>query len=163
MRIVGNGEKINLWPDNWLGAPLVSILNGPSTMFPLLTARLHSIIENGRWQNIPSILHYPTVAGSILNISLPLSPLMDKNVWIHATDGILPAKLAFHFLNPPTANLEWASLIWRSAIPPSHSFVFWRLMLSKLPTDENLQLRGCTWYRFVFFVSSKLNLPPIYF
>jgi len=61
-----------------------------------------------------------------------------------APDGILSAKLAFHFFNPPPAKLEWASLISRSAIPPSHSFVFWLLMLSKLPTDENLQLRGFT-------------------
>jgi hypothetical protein len=93
-----------------------------------LTARLHSIIENGRWQSVHSIFHYPTVAESMLKISLPLTPLIDKHVWIHASDGILSAKLAFQFLNPPTPKLEWASLIWRSAIPPSHSFVFWRLM-----------------------------------
>ena len=124
---VGNGEKINLWLDNWLGAPIVSILNAPPNMFPLLTARLQSIIDNGKWQNVLAILHYPSVAESMLKISLPISPLMDKLVWLHAADGNLTAKLAFLYLNPPTTKLDWAALIWRSTIPPSHSFVFWWL------------------------------------
>ena len=40
--------------------------------------------------------------------------------------------------------VDWATLIWRPCIPPSHSFIFWRLMHKKLPTDEHLRSRGCT-------------------
>jgi len=48
------------------------------------------------------------------------------------------------FLRSPLVRLDWPAVIWRTCIPPSHSFVFWRLMLSKLPTDDNLRTRGCT-------------------
>lgn len=79
-----------------------------------------------------------------MQVTLPVSPLPDKCVWMHSTDGELSAKLAFRFLNPDPPTLNWASFIWCACIPPSHSFIFWRLMLSKLPIDEKLQLRGCT-------------------
>jgi len=142
--IIGTSEKINLWLDNWMGATLVSTLNSPSSMYPHLTSKLQSVIVNGKWQPIPSILNYPTVAANILKITLPVTPLSDIRVWIHASDGILSAKMAFQYLNPSPDKLDWATIIRRPSISPSHSFVFWQLMLSKLPTNENLQMRGCT-------------------
>jgi len=39
--------------------------------------------------------------------------------WKHSPDGILSAKIAFDFLNPPSTVVPWAGLIWRSCIPPS--------------------------------------------
>jgi len=142
--IIGNGEKINLWLDNLMGVTLVSVLNTPTHLFPHLTAKLQIIITNGRWQLLPSILKYPLVADSIVKITLLVTPLTDRRAWLYSPGGNLSAKLAFQFLHPPPASLGWASIIWRPCIPPSHSFGFWHLMLSKLPTDENLQKRGCT-------------------
>jgi len=60
------------------------------------------------------------------------------------SSGTLSTKLAFQFLHPSPTKLDWAAIIWWPCIPPSHLFVFWCLMLSKLPTDDNLQMRGCT-------------------
>lgn len=84
------------------------------------------------------------MAAQALNITLLVTPLPDKRVWKHATDGVLTARLAHLFLRPTLVCLDWPAVIWRTCIPPSHSFVFWRMMLSKLPTDENLRMRGCT-------------------
>jgi len=63
--IIGNGEKINLWLNNWMGVSLVSALNSPPHLFPHLTAKLQSVIINGRWQLLPSILDYLMVAENI--------------------------------------------------------------------------------------------------
>jgi len=142
--IVGNGENIRLWFDNWLGSSLVTMLGLPTHLFPRLKATLACVITDGKWNIPPIILEYPLVAAQIMQVTLPVSPLPDKCAWIHSTDGELSSKLAFQFLNPAPPNLEWATDIWRPCIPPSHSFIFWRFMLSKLPTDENLQARGCT-------------------
>jgi hypothetical protein len=133
--IIGNGEKKNLWLDNWMGATLISILNSTPNIFPYLTAKLQSVNINGRWQLLPSLMNYPMVAANILKITLPVTPLLDRRVWVHAPDDNLTAKMAFQFLNPSSDKLEWASIIWCPCIPPSHSFAFWCLMLSKLPTD----------------------------
>ncbi|PNX65865.1 ribonuclease H, partial [Trifolium pratense] len=40
-------------------------------------------------------------------------------------------------------DLHWAKVIWNSTIPPSKSLLAWRLMHNKMPTDDNLKIRGC--------------------
>jgi hypothetical protein len=40
-------------------------------------------------------------------------------------------------------DLYWPKLIWSADIPPSKSLFVWRLMHDKVPTDEQLLLRGC--------------------
>lgn len=142
--IIGNGNNINLWLDNWMGTPLVTLFNVPPSMFPTLDEKLDSIIVHGKWQIPKPLIDFPTVAENALKIMLLVTPLADRRIWKNAADGVLSAKLAYQALLPPVVTLDWATDIWRKCIPPSHSFVFWRLMLLKLPTDENLQKRGCT-------------------
>lgn len=40
--------------------------------------------------------------------------------------------------------LRWAKTIWSVDIPPSKSMFIWRLKHNKVPTDENLKQRGCS-------------------
>jgi len=81
--IVGNGNDINLWLDNWMGTPLVSLLNTPVHMYSSLTAKLSSLMVNGKWQIPKPLIDFPTVAEQTLNITLPVTPLPDKRVWKH--------------------------------------------------------------------------------
>jgi len=127
-----------------MGTPLVSLLNPLVHMYSSLTTKLSSVMVNGKWKIPKPLIDFPTVVEQTLNITLPITPLSDKRVWKHAADGILNARLAHMFLRPPLVRLDWSAVIWRTCIPPSHSFVFWRLMLSKLPTDHNLRTHGCT-------------------
>ena len=142
--IIGSGTDINLWTDNWMGTPLATRLNVSSHMFPALDANLASVIIAGKWKIPPLLFDVPLLAATILNITLPVTPLDDRHVWKHASDGVLTSKLAHQFWLPPLVKHDWAQAIWRICILPSHSFIFWRLMLSRLPTDDNLQVCGCT-------------------
>jgi len=142
--IIGNGNDINLWLDNWMGTPLVSLLNPLVHMFSSLTAKLSSVMVNGKWQIPKPLIDFPIMAEQTLTITLPVTPLPDRRFWKHATNGLLTARLAHLFLRPTLVRLDWPTVIWHTCIPPSHSFVFWHLMLSKLPTDDNLRTRGCT-------------------
>jgi len=85
--LIGNGERINLWLDNWLGASLVSILNINSDAFSSLSIKLSSVIDAGRWRLPPILLSNLVVAASISNITLPVTPLIDKLVWLHTPDS----------------------------------------------------------------------------
>lgn len=78
------------------------------------------------------------------NTIIPINPLQDQLVWLHSSDGDLSSKKAFVFLRTSADALSFPSLIWRVSIPPSHSFIFWRVMPDKMPTDENIRRRGCT-------------------
>ena len=85
----------------------------------------------------------PHVTPHLDIVVLPSSPLTDSLAWQHSSDGKLFAKQAKLFLTPAAPALHWPNLIWRSCIPPSHAFIFWRLFHGKMPTDKNLRDRGC--------------------
>lgn len=48
--LIGNGEHINLWLDNWLGTPLVSIFNIHHTTYHHLNNKLSIFIADGKWK-----------------------------------------------------------------------------------------------------------------
>jgi ribonuclease HI len=64
-------------------------------------------------------------------------------LWMPSVTGDLSLKEAYLFKMQHSQDLVWAKLIWSIAIPPSKSLLVWRLMYDKLPTDENLMIRGC--------------------
>ncbi|PNX61701.1 ribonuclease H, partial [Trifolium pratense] len=142
--LIGDGTRICYWTDNWLGVTLVDALDIPVTLRLNLVAKVSNTIHEGSWTIPPLFEQYGTwLVDEILSINLPLTPREDCFVWKHSKNGILTSREAHEHLNPPGPALPWASTIWRNFIPPSHSFVAWRLMLRKMPTDENLRARGC--------------------
>jgi len=145
---VGTSENINHWSDNWLGEPLVGLLQIDSIHHANFSGTVLDVIVDGRW-NFPDCL-LPRVNYLLVSVVMLVSPLPDTLVWPHSPDGKLSAKQAMLFLKPVAPLLPWADMIWRSCIPPFHSFIFWRLYLGKMPTDENLRARGCV----VVFVCS---------
>jgi hypothetical protein len=50
--LLGNGEEINFWNDNWCGTPLVDLFNIPSHIGQFLSSRVSDYIQHGQW-NLP--------------------------------------------------------------------------------------------------------------
>jgi len=141
--IVGLGNIINMWTDNWLGERLVDLLQIDPVLHDGFNAKVEDLIVAGGW-NIPATLNLPThVLDLVHALVLPVSHLQDMLAWLHSSNGNLTSKQAFSFLQPTALSLDWPQLIWRPNIPPAHSFIFWRLFHGKMPTDENLRVRGC--------------------
>jgi ribonuclease HI len=86
------------------------------------------------FSNLSAIIH---------NVSIPLEDSSDKLLWKHSDSGDLELKQAYSFKLQQFQELPWAKRIWNLAIPPSRSLMVWRLMHHKMPTDENLMIRGC--------------------
>jgi len=78
-----------------------------------------------------------------MQITLPRHPKEDKFVWKSSSTSDLSLKEAFLFKYGACQNIFWAKGLWSPDIPPSKSLTTWRLMHNKLPTDDNLVLRGC--------------------
>jgi ribonuclease HI len=72
-----------------------------------------------------------------------MEPCHDSLLWHHNDSGNLDFKEAYNFKLPQYQDLYWTKFVWSSDIPPSRSFMVWRLMHDKMPTDENLMIRGC--------------------
>jgi hypothetical protein len=129
--------------DNWLGNSLVELLHIPPAIHNQLRATVADIIVDGALLLPAAALNAPEVAVLVADIILPTDPLPDSLVWLHSSYGKLTSKLALNFLKPVVVTLPWAAAIWNSCIPPSHSFILWRIMHGKMPTDDNLRRRGC--------------------
>jgi len=140
--IVGTGENIYIWTDNWLGKPLVDLFHIDLYFHVGFRGKVSKIIFDGVW-NLPPTLLVNEVTDRLDTIVLPRVPLPDTLVWSHSVDGKLTSKNEVVFLRSAAPHLPWADLIWNGCIPPSNSFTFWRLMHRNMPTDENPQTRGC--------------------
>jgi hypothetical protein len=140
--IVGTGEKIQFWTDNWLGEPLVDLLHFDPGPHDSLKGTVSEVIVNGSWVLPTDITDYGNIKDRLAAIVLPSGPLPDVMVWTHSPDGILSSKLALSFLRPRTPVLPWADQIWRPSILPAHSCIYWRFHHGKMPTDESLRSRG---------------------
>jgi hypothetical protein len=141
---VGNGEFINFWLDSWCGDPLTQALDIPHHLHHSLKANVKCFIENSQWKIPSCLLHaYPTLKFLIEKITIPLIDKEDKLLWTFSHDGDLSLKDAFSFHCTGGQNIGWAKIIWNTSIPPSKSMIIWRCLHLKMPTDENLSMRGC--------------------
>ena len=141
--VVGTGDRIHFWTDNWLGAPLVDLMNLDVAFHRHLKGMLSEAIVNGAFVLPTALTDLGDIKERVDNIALPHSPLPDVLVWKHSSDGTLSSKHAQSFLCQRATTLPWAESLWTAVVPPSHSFIFWRLHLGKMPTEENLRHRGC--------------------
>jgi len=86
---------------------------------------------------------FPTLQVLVDKVIIPNQPTRDKLIWKHSTNGEITLKEAYNFKKSNSAKLTWAKLIWSNDVPPFKSLMVWRLMLDKLPTDDNLLSKGC--------------------
>lgn len=143
--LIGNGESVNFWNDEWCGVSLTSTLNIPVHISQNLQATVADFIINGVW-SIPQIVQmaFPAINSLVHKVTIPTDAVEDKLVWKNAANGELSLKDAYIFKAHCTQNIGWAKKIWSKDIPPSKSLLCWRLMHNRIPTDDNLVLRGCS-------------------
>jgi hypothetical protein len=124
--LIGNGECINLWLENWFGTPLVFLISILPSIVVCTTSYLFYIAD-GKWKVPASFLVNPLVAASIDHITLPVIPLPAQCVW--------PCSPDHEYLHHHPITLHHHITL--------HSFIYWRLMHHKLPTDDNSRSHGC--------------------
>lgn len=145
--LLGNGKNINLWSDKWLPQSLADMLNLPDNILPLLKAKVQDIIVDNSWC-FPDefVASFPNVVQIIHNVQIPVVPTKDALVWQSSTNGSLSFKEAYEHVRSVYHHSQarsWGKLIWNACVPPSRSFMLWRLLNNKAPTDENLRKMGC--------------------
>lgn len=141
---VGNGKTIHFWNDKWLDRSIVTHWNVPQSVSSSLNMLVSDCIHEGRWR-IPAFIAHkdPTLASQICKIILPSADIEDKLCWVASMDGELNSKIAYKTMIGSGPQIHWDKLLWNSYIPPSRSFITWRLLHNRLPTDDNLRKRGC--------------------
>jgi len=87
--LVGTGENINFWTDNWLGEPLADLLQIDPIVHTNFARLLSYVIVDGGWNISTEVREAPGVAARLCSIVLPRVHLPDLVVWSHYVDGKL--------------------------------------------------------------------------
>jgi len=141
--IIGLGENINFWLDNWCGDSIANHLNFPQHLQSNLTAMVSDFIDNFQWRFPRGFsLIFPSITQPVSQVSLLVEDWQDKLAWKHNNTGELSFKDSFLFKYGVGQNVHWAKYVWSPDIPPSKSFFVRRMLHNRAPTDENLMLRG---------------------
>ncbi|XP_019429731.1 PREDICTED: uncharacterized protein LOC109337254, partial [Lupinus angustifolius] len=89
--LIGNGENVNFWNDNWIGDPVADTMGIPTHIQSSLLTSLSDFIINSKWvitAPIPRL--FPDFALSIAKTSR--SNGVEKLVCKHSEDGSLSLK-----------------------------------------------------------------------
>lgn len=142
---MGDGERINFWKDQQCGNPFTNVLNIPSSISHLLSEMILDFIQDFQWK-VPQVVSiaFPLIISLAQQVIIPLERKKDKLVWINSSKGDLTLKDAYLHKSPIGQNVHQAKVIWSPDVPPSKSMNVWRLLHNKLPTDDNLSIRGCS-------------------
>ncbi|CAJ2650982.1 unnamed protein product [Trifolium pratense] len=150
--MIGNGRRINFLLHNWSGVPLVDLFNVPRNLQSQLNYPVSDFIFDHQW-HIPMDIQtaFPQLLSYLQQFSIPFEDKEDFLIWNHTTSGELTMKDAYQFFSNPGPTASWSKTIWNIAIPPSKSFLVWRLFHHKMPTDDALSARG-------FYLTSMCSL-----
>lgn len=134
------GKKINFWNDKWLDLALVQKMNLPSSFHASLKATVNDFISDYKW-NIPSflIVKVPHIVEEIQQVVIWEACAEDVLVWNHTESGSLSFKEAYDYLFPVQNTCSWGKLIWNISIPPSKTFLLWRILLKRVPLMKILK------------------------
>jgi len=141
--LIGDGSLVNFSNDTWCGDPLSGQLHLNHQVARHLTTKVLDFISDGEWE-IPAFLqtYFPTLANLVSHVTISTHQASDRLMWKHSNNGDLPLKEAYGFKSSHSQPAKLAKAIGSTNIPPSKSMVSWRLMYGKIPTDDQLVLRG---------------------
>jgi hypothetical protein len=154
--LLGNGKDINFWNDKWCGPSLSEVFNIPTHISKNLVSSISDFILNGQWHIPPQLSQrFNNLSLLVQQVTIPLEPTQDLLLWKHSDSGEFHLADAYKFISPQFQDLDWSKFLWSPDIPPSKSLLAWRLMHNKMPTAENLKLRGCVFPSMCSLCCSK--------
>nr|KYP31516.1 Putative ribonuclease H protein At1g65750 family [Cajanus cajan] len=115
-------------------------MNIHAFVHPRFKCSVKHFLKDRTWY-LPHEIH-ARVGNQIGNIDIPLCELEDTLVWESTPNGDFLFKDAYLFLKQPISKLNWTKIIWNKHVPPSKSFVLWRLLHGKILTEDQLRRKG---------------------
>lgn len=126
--LIGNGNRVNFFLDNWSGDTFAKKLNISEIFHSSLTIKDGEFLQDNDWV-FPAnmLLDFPSLS-NLVSCVLPDVESEDTLVWQHSDNGLLSLKQSFDFLKCPSPKYFWKKFPWNPHIPPSHSMMVWRLL-----------------------------------
>ena len=132
----------SFWWDNQLGTWPLAHHTSSCNRFNNTT--IADFWENGGW-NWRKLVKYAPVShlGSIMATEIPHQQHMpDQALWKLSSHGSFSCSTAWEEIRNKKAKNNLNSLLWHKFIPFKSSFLLWRTLKGKLPTNEKLSNFG---------------------
>lgn len=133
-----NSGNCSFWWDDWLGV-------GPLANFRDVSCRLNNskvadFIVDGQWNvGLISQVAPPQYVPAILAIHLQIQQRVpDQPIWKLSTSGVFSCASAWNVIREHRNKTKINSYTWHKCIPFKCSFLLWRALKGKLPTNEKL-------------------------
>lgn len=152
--VVGNGQSIKIWHDNWLPDQTNFKVHGPVQNLPS-TAIVRDLIDldTKKWKrDLIASWFNQFEASQITKIQLSFRLPDDRIIWHWEKDGIYSVKSAYHLLIeenmrqvPSSSSLLNSKLwkaIWKAPVPNNIRNFLWRIVKNILPVRVNLRKKG---------------------
>jgi hypothetical protein len=144
---VGNGRKIRLWEDNWLGSSSLAIQFWP--LYRILNEKNKSIDElwDGRElkctfrRSVNEELYQIWLDVVELVSILRLTNEEDEMIWLFNTSGVYSSQSLYKVINFRGIKTVHVPALWHIKIPPRVHFFLWQLINNKVLTRDNLAKR----------------------
>jgi hypothetical protein len=167
---IGNGEKINIWQDNWLPRQhgyKVWSTQGEATQIWVKDL----FVPNTKiWDmNIINRIFHHFEAEQIIQIPTNGVIRQDEFSWPLTKDGSYTVKSGYQAIqdwkedrggastsNNNKTNPTWKKL-WQLKIPPKHTTLMWRILHQALPVQDNLRKRGINCYPLCVRCNTKIE------
>ncbi|XP_075103509.1 uncharacterized protein LOC142178080 [Nicotiana tabacum] len=141
--LVGEGE-ISFWYDNWTKfGPLYKQL--PDNVQPT-DIKLKDVLVDGEWQEKNCDVKWNDAIRNIINTEEVefLDGTPDKAIWSADNKGKFTITAAWDIWRNKKETVDTHSQIWHKDVPFKMSFITWRALTRRLPTDERLLRMGFT-------------------
>ncbi|XP_049378041.1 uncharacterized protein LOC125842768 [Solanum stenotomum] len=137
-----NSGNCSFWWDNWLGMGPLAYQSTGSNRFNQITVA--DFWLEGRW-NLNMLLQQApnSQLANILATELHIQQgIPDQAVWKPNSDGTFSCSSAWNVIREKRNKTKFNSFIWHKSIPFKSSFILWRALRGKLPTNEKLTSFG---------------------
>ncbi|XP_049348952.1 uncharacterized protein LOC125813502 [Solanum verrucosum] len=137
-----NSGNCSFWWDNWLGAGPLAQFSNDSKRFNNTTVA--EFWHDGQWNWNLLLQQAPNnQLANILSTELHIQQdLPDQAIWKLSTDGKFSCSSAWNEIREKKTKNKFNSFIWHKCIPFKSSFLLWRILRGKIPTNEKLNSFG---------------------
>ena len=141
---VGNGRKLRLWEDSWLGSSSLAIQFWP--LYRNFNEKNKSIAELWDGQdlkrtfrrNVREDLYQVWLEVVALVSTINLTDEEDEMVWLYNSSGVYSSQSLYKIINFRGIKTVHVSALWHIKIPPRVHFFLWQLINNKVLTRDNL-------------------------
>jgi ribonuclease HI len=155
--LVGNGQSINIWSDNWIHHQIGSKTWSPKPDNTDLqkVCDLFDPLNNTWKEDIIQQTFFPYEANQIRNI--PLTYTMDEDVprWLGTKDGEFTVRSGYYAImewnreninqgqqSSTNGNTHIWKKLWSLPNPPKQIHLMWRILHQAIPVKTNLHAKG---------------------